>query len=94
MFHQIQSVYQLFCDHEPCILLMLFYLKLLLIMQVHGIANVSSNVSVTKLDFCASMMYLAVGTHCGEVRMAFHVVKRSNNLAASMFDFGLTLMLF
>ncbi|XP_010676759.1 uncharacterized protein LOC104892503 isoform X2 [Beta vulgaris subsp. vulgaris] len=37
--------------------------------QVHGIANVSSNVSVTKLDFCASMMYLAVGTHCGEVRV-------------------------
>lgn len=35
--------------------------------QVHGIANAGSNVSVTKLDFCASMMNLAVGTHCGEV---------------------------
>ncbi|KNA16904.1 hypothetical protein SOVF_084670 isoform B [Spinacia oleracea] len=37
--------------------------------QVHGIANAGSNVSVTKLDFCASMMNLAVGTHCGEVRV-------------------------
>ncbi|XP_021769683.1 uncharacterized protein LOC110733914 isoform X2 [Chenopodium quinoa] len=37
--------------------------------QVHGVANASSNVSVTKIDFCASMMNLAVGTHCGEVRV-------------------------
>ncbi|KAL2902064.1 Syntaxin-binding protein 5-like [Bienertia sinuspersici] len=37
--------------------------------QVHGIADVGSNVSVTKLDFCASTMSLAVGTHSGEVRV-------------------------
>ncbi|XP_021744915.1 uncharacterized protein LOC110710876 isoform X2 [Chenopodium quinoa] len=37
--------------------------------QVHGVANAGSNVSVTKIEFCASMMNLAVGTHCGEVRV-------------------------
>ncbi|XP_057525296.1 uncharacterized protein LOC130804751 isoform X2 [Amaranthus tricolor] len=37
--------------------------------QVHGIANAGSNVAVTKLDFCASTMNLAVGTHCGEIRI-------------------------
>lgn len=36
--------------------------------QVHGIENADSNVSVTKLDLCASMMTLAVGTECGLVR--------------------------
>lgn len=37
--------------------------------QVHGVANAGLNVSVTKLDFCVSMMKLAVGNHCGEVRV-------------------------
>lgn len=40
---------------------------------MHGIANAGSNVAVTKLDFCASTMNLAVGTHCGEVRIASHL---------------------
>ncbi|KAL9242597.1 hypothetical protein vseg_016583 [Gypsophila vaccaria] len=37
--------------------------------QVHGIENVGSNVCVTSLDFCESVMNLAVGSECGAVRV-------------------------
>ncbi|KAK9668476.1 hypothetical protein RND81_13G063300 [Saponaria officinalis] len=37
--------------------------------QVHGIENVGSNISVTSLDFCESVMNLAVGSECGVVRV-------------------------